>query len=182
MARVFTRGQTSPPVVLAAARPNQFRTDALFRKETGMLGPSLLWALDQRELSVRISITNDAQGPAKGCGSRTTSTVGVCSTARRSRNHTLSGTRCNCVGGTGLRSSANNPNPPPTSSHSAARKACSKRLHRTQSRRSRSTPAAYPEAGSKASEASTSPQVSPRAMEAASILTIKLVLPEQGSP
>ena len=127
--------------------------------------------------------TSDAQVPASDCRATVTSTEGVFSTARRNRNHDVSEIRRAEAGGVSPRSRMASPNPPPWISKSAAFKACSVLWpHRTHSRRFSSTPAAAAEAGSKASSASTSAQVSCRAVAAARIDSNRLVRPDEAGP
>src|ERR1700676_5079114 len=72
-------------------------------------------------------INNEEQLPAMDCRSTASSTVGVCSTARRKRNHVVNGMRRAVCGGRSPRSRAIRPKPPLSSNKSVARKSCSKR-------------------------------------------------------
>ena len=122
------------------------------------------------------------------CRSTASSTVGVCSTARRKRNHVVSGMRRAACGGRSPRSRAINPKPPLSSSRSVARRSCSRLFsgefspQRTHNSRSNSTPAAAADCGSRASLASTSAQHSPRRVAAASAASSKVVRPEEAGP
>ncbi len=122
------------------------------------------------------------------CRSTASSTVGVCSTARRKRNHVVSGMRRAACGGRSPRSRAINPKPPLSSSRSVARRSCSRLFsgefspQRTHSSRSNSIPASAADCGSRASLASTSTQHSPRRVAAASAASSKVVRPEEAGP
>ena len=122
------------------------------------------------------------------CRSTASSTVGVCSTARRKRNHVVSGMRRAACSGRSPRSRAINPKPPLSSSRSVARRSCSRLFsgefspQRTHNSRSNSTPAAAANCGSRASLASTSAQHSPRRVAAASAASSKVVRPEDAGP
>ena len=122
------------------------------------------------------------------CRSTASSTVGVCSTARRKRNHVVNGMRRAACSGRSPRSRAINPKPPLSSSRSVARRSCSRLFsgefspQRTHSSRSNSTPAAAADCGSRASLASTSAQHSPRRVAAASAASSKVVRPEEAGP
>jgi hypothetical protein len=59
------------------------------------------------------SSTSEAQVLAFDCRATVTSTVGVCSTPRRSRNHEVSEMRRAAWGGVSPKSIATNPKPPP---------------------------------------------------------------------
>lgn len=115
-----------------------------------------------------------AQLRAIGKEVRNTSAAGILSTARANRNQVVSGIFWSSFSSIPPRSTAIKRNPPACKIMSAARNACSSGCssvrspfcffedfagaHRTQSNRSRSTPAAAAEAGSKLSLASTSAQ------------------------
>jgi len=122
------------------------------------------------------------------CRSIASSTVGVCSTARRKRNHIVNGIWRAVCGGRSPRSRAINPKPPLSSSRSAARSSCSKHFcgelspQRTHSNRSNSTPAAVADCGSRVSLASTTTQHSPRRVAAASAASSNVVRPEEAGP
>ncbi len=122
------------------------------------------------------------------CRSTASSTVGVCSTARRKRNHVVSGMRRAACGGRSPRSSTISPKPPLSSSRSVARRSCSRHFcgefspQRTHSSRSNSIPAAAADCGSRASLASTTAQNSPRPVAAASAANSKVVRPEEAGP
>src|SRR5664279_3423012 len=144
--------------------------------------------------------TREAQVFAQGSCSMSNSTVVVGSTARRKRNHEVSGTRRALSVGISPRSSTTMPKPPPCSSRSVTFNTCSRRpsaarggwslcndkldrsLQRTHSSRSRSTPAAAAEAGSKLSLASTSAHTSRRRVASASAANITPVRPEEAAP
>src|SRR5215469_864871 len=143
--------------------------------------------------------TSEAQVFAHGSCSRTSSTVAVASTARRKRNHEVNGTRRVLSGGMSPKSSTTMPNPPPCKSKSVTFRTCSSRpredrrellrgeeellsLHRSHSRRSRSTPAADADAGSKLSLASTSAHASSRRVAPASAASMTPVRPEETGP
>ena len=133
----------------------------------------------------RGAVPAPATAQVLACGSRSTatSTVGVCSTARRSRNQEVREMRRAVSGGVSPRSIATSPKPPPCTSRSAALSAFSALPpQRTQSRRSSRTPAAAAEAGSKASAASTSAQTSSRAVACARMETSRLVRPLEAGP
>jgi hypothetical protein len=122
------------------------------------------------------------------CRSTASSTVGVCSTARRKRNQVVSGMRRATCGGRSPRSRAINPKPPLSSSRSVARRSCSRLFsgefspQRTHSSRSNSIPASAADRGSSASLASTSTQHSPRRVAAASAASSKVVRPDEAGP
>src|SRR5438874_9124918 len=82
-------------------------------------------AVDQYAACGSRRSTSEAQVLAQGAWSRTTSTVGVFSTARRKRNQKASGARRAHCGGTSPRSTATRPKPPPCNSSSVARSDCS---------------------------------------------------------
>src|ERR1022692_325680 len=144
--------------------------------------------------------TREAQVLAQGSCSMSNSTVAVGSTARRKRNHEVSGTRRALSAGISPRSSTTMPKPPPCSSRSVTFNTCSRRpsaarggwslcdgklersLQRPHSRRSRSTPAATAEAGSKLSLASTSAHTSRQPVACASAASITPVRPEEAGP
>src|ERR1019366_8540402 len=128
------------------------------------------------------SSIRDAQVLALDCLATATTTVGVCSTARRRRNHEGSEMRRAAAGGVSPKSSTTTPKPPPWISRSAALRAGSAPWERTQIRRSNRTPAAAADAGSKASSASTSAQISSRAVACAKIASSRLVRPEEAGP
>src|SRR5882724_6354220 len=127
---------------------------------------------------------NPAQLFAYGSCSKTSREVLVFSTARRKRNQVASGTRRATLGGTSFMSTITMPKPPACKSRSVAFKTCSRFENfvpeqRTHSSRARSTPAASADAGSKASLASTSTQLSCRILVAsASAESMMLVQPE----
>src|ERR1700691_358540 len=135
-------------------------------------------------------INKEEQLPAMGCRSTASSTVGVCSTARRKRNQVVNGMRRAAGSGRSPRSRAINPKPPLSSSRSEARRTCSRRCsaghefspQRPHSNRSHSTLAAATDCGSRASLASTSAQNSPRRVAAASAASNKVVRPEEAGP
>jgi len=133
-------------------------------------------------------INKEEQLPAMDCRSTASSTVGVYSTARRKRNHVVSGMRLAACGGRSPRSSAINPKPPLSSNRSATRRSCSRHFcgelspQRTHKSRSNSTPAAAADCGSRASLASTTAQNSPRRVAAASAANNKVVRPEEAGP
>ena len=122
------------------------------------------------------------------CLSIASSTVDVCSTARRKRNHVVSGMRRAVCCGRSPRSRAISPKPPLSSSRSVARRSCSRRCsgefspQRTHSSRSNSIPAAAADCGSRASLASTTAQNSPRRVAAASAASSTVVRPEEAGP
>ena len=123
------------------------------------------------------------------CRSMASSTVGVCSTARRKRNHVVSGMRRAVCGGRSPRSRAIIPKPPLSSSRSVARRSCSRQCsgessaQRTHSNWSNSTPAAAADCGSRASLASTTAQNSPRRRVAAARADNSTVVrPEEAGP
>src|ERR1035437_3844464 len=144
--------------------------------------------------------TREAQVFAQGSCSMSNSTVAVGSTARRKRNHEVSGTRRALSAGISPRSSTTMPKPPPCNSRSVTFNTCSRRpsaarggwslcdgklersLQRTHNRRSRSTPAVAAEAGSKLSLASTSAHTSRRPVACASAASITPVRPEETGP
>src|ERR1035438_2674962 len=128
------------------------------------------------------SSISEAQVPAFDCLATATSAVGVCSTARRRRNHEVSEMRRAAAGGVSPRSSTTTPKPPPWISRSAALRAHSAPQERTQINRSNCTPAAAADAGSNASSASTSAQISSRAVAWAKIESSRLVRPEEAGP
>ena len=144
--------------------------------------------------------TSEAQVFAQDSCSTNRSTVAVGSTARRKRNHEFIGTRRALCGGMSPRSSTTMPNPPPCSRRSVTFKICSKRpnalrcdvcrkadgwicsLQRIHNSRSRSTPAAAAEAGSKRSLASTSTHTSCRRVASPKAASITPVRPEEAGP
>ncbi len=114
-----------------------------------------------RAASISSRSTSDAQLFAQDSCSSKSKIVAVFSTMRRNRNHAFNGTRRTVAPGKSLRSSATRPNPPPCSSKSAPRNACSMLLQRTSSNRPSVTPAASAPQGSNASRPSTTAHDSP---------------------
>ena len=71
--------------------------------------------------------SKDEQLPAMGCCSIASRMVGLFSTARRKRNHVVSGMRRAACGGRSARSRMIRPKPPLSRSRSVARRTCSRR-------------------------------------------------------
>jgi len=139
------------PLFFAAAGPNEFRADALFRKEDWHGQALRCWgSATSRNFRHVLPTPRMRWGRQRARCSRTTSTVGVCSQpAACETTHWAEHAVIRWAGPDRVERQQSILRP--TKGHSAVRKAWSKRAHRTQSRRSRSTPAACPDSGSKAS-------------------------------
>jgi hypothetical protein len=145
-------------------------------------GVPLVPARSQHVISGSICKVKDEQLLADGSCSKITSTVLVCSTERRKRNHVESGTRRTRLAWKPARSRASMPNPPPCKSKSAAPKVCSMFRHRTHNKCFESMPVRAKECGSSASLPSTSAHTSPWLAMLASMEINRPVRPEDSGP
>lgn len=138
---------------------------------------------DHNSASFLSSNANEAQDRTQDPWAITTSAVGLFSTTRRKRYHQDEMIRRACCGGTSPRSSATRPKPLLCKSRSVALNACSMlAAQRTQSNRSKSTPASAADEGSSTSFVSTRAHTSWCVVARTRAESIKLVRPEDAGP